>query len=101
MLLVSDSLLAVADGDSDDRDVKWNSFFFDFALSGCDLPSLFADTRAFFLRPLLAVVLPVLPLDNPDRLKRTTPTIDTANCKTENERRCRHSVCQHVCGRPV
>jgi len=54
---------ADGDNDNDDLEVKWNSFFFDLALSD-DLPSFLADTRAFFLRPFLAA-LPVLPSDNP------------------------------------
>ena len=70
----SDSLSAAEDGESDDRDVKWNSFFF-------------ADTRAFFLQPFLAAFLPVLllPLDNPAKLKHTTVTSNAADCKNDKK----------------
>jgi len=55
--------LSAADIDSDDLDVKWNSFFFDFDVSD-DTLSFLADMCAFFLRPFIAA-LSVFPVDNP------------------------------------
>jgi len=62
----SDFLYAVNGSDSDCLDVKWNSFFFDFRLSG-DLLSFLANTCAFFLRFFLADLL----VDNPGSSQNT------------------------------